>query len=262
MKMEQRDVNFEVMTNTYELSHTSEILKNSLNYSISNQFIVYDDDIVEVMPNSGNSSIIVSRKRSFEAASYYKGKKVAVLNFANNRNIGGAPYYANAQEEALCRCSTLLPCLESLEKEFYLYHKELIQNKRMDNYGNDDLIYTPSVVVFKSDTLEPKILDENDWYNVDVITCAAPEMFYNYNEEKFINVATKRIKRILDIAYKQNVEVLILGAFGCGVFRNPPHIVAKIFKELLTNYDFETVEFAVYSGRDSTNYEIFKNILN
>ena len=47
--MEQRDVNFEVMTNTYELSHTSEILKNSLNYSISNQFIVYDDDIVEVI---------------------------------------------------------------------------------------------------------------------------------------------------------------------------------------------------------------------
>jgi uncharacterized protein (TIGR02452 family) len=250
------------MVDTYELCKTNDRLKQSVINSISNQFIVYETDKINYESTKGNGNILVSTKRTFEAASYYKGKRVAVLNFANNRNIGGAPYYANAQEEALCRCSTLLPCIEALEKEFYLYHKELIKSGKLDNYGNDDLIYTPSVVVFKSDTLEPKKLDESDWFSVDVITCAAPEMFYDYDEAKFRCVMSQRIKKILDVASAMKIEVLILGAFGCGVFRNPPHTVASIFKELLAKYSFETVEFAVYCGMDTANYDVFNNILS
>ena len=46
--------------------------------------------------------------------------------------------------------------------------------------GNDDLIYTPGVVVFKTDELAdiiyPKMMPEEDWYLVNVITSAAPEL--------------------------------------------------------------------------------------
>ncbi len=52
----------------------------------------------------------------------------------------------------------------------------------------------------------------------------------------------------------------MLGAFGCGAFRNPPEIVADIFNSLIRNYSFETVEFAVYCKNDKTNFETFKRI--
>ena len=44
---------------------------------------------------------------------------------------------------------------------------------------NDDIIYTPSVTVFKSDTANPALLTEEEWYDVDVITCAAPNLREN-----------------------------------------------------------------------------------
>ena len=75
------------------------------------------------------------------------------------------------------------------------------------------------------------------------------------------SILKSRIKRILDVAYLNNKEVLILGAYGCGAFHNPPEVVSKIFKELLANYDFEIVEFAVYTFDDTTNYDIFKNVI-
>ena len=73
---------------------------------------------------------------------------------------------------------------------------------------------------------------------------------------------TERIKRILDVAAKENVEVLILGAFGCGAFCNPPEIVADIFASLIRNYNFETVEFAVFCRNDMRNFEVFDAALS
>ena len=62
---------------------------------------------------------VVFGKRTLEAAKYYKGKKVAVLNFANSHFIGGAPFSAGAQDESICRCSTLYPCLQAMCEVFY-----------------------------------------------------------------------------------------------------------------------------------------------
>ncbi len=54
------------------------------------------------------AKIVISHKRTYEAASSYKGKKVAVLNFASASNPGGGVVKgSSAQEECLCRCSSL-----------------------------------------------------------------------------------------------------------------------------------------------------------
>ncbi len=58
-------------------------------------------------------------------------------------------------------------------------------------------------------------------------------------------------------------EVLILGAFGCGAFRNPPEIVAKVFNTVMQDYlyHFDSIEYAVYhTEREAANYEAFKKI--
>ena len=67
-----------------------------------------------------------------------------------------------------------------------------------------------------------------------------------------------RIKRILDVASVEKVQALILGAFGCGAFNNPPEIVADVFADMIRNYDFETVEFAVFCYKETTNFDVFE----
>ena len=125
------------------------------------------------------------------------------------------------------------------------------------------MIYTPKVVVFKSDESAPVLLNCKDRFEVDIITCAAPVIYSNYDSDKYEKVMTSRIKRILEVAKKEKVEVLILGAFGCGAFNNPPEVVARIFKEMLQKYHFEKVEFAVFCREKSPsdNYNVFKDII-
>ena len=107
-------------------------------------------------------------------------------------------------------------------------------------------------------------MEDNDYYYVDVITSAAPDLaikFYDWAEYR--TLMYNRLKKIIQVAKKENVEVLILGAYGCGAFHNPPEIIASLFKELLNEYHFDTVEFAVYCNNDDkfSNYNVFKNIL-
>lgn len=251
--------NFEVMTDTQKQYTENQELKEAVKESISRQYMVSHEEVISLPAiDNRETNYITSGKRSFEAAKGYKGKKVAVLNFANNHFIGGSPFYAGAQEESLCRCSTLLPCLEAMRIPFYNKHIDDYEKGIIDFMGNDDLIYTPDVVVFKTDErtdlIYPKMMPHDEWYKVDVITCAAPDFSRgqhlprNYEEQ-----ITSRIKKILDVACKERVEVLILGAWGCGAFKNPSEIVARVFHTLLQNYDFETVEFALDTCGDVSN---------
>ena len=261
-----RSLNHFVMDNTQRLCEAIPELCQAVQSSISAQYIVFENgtDDKDKGSDGPSESIVISRKRSFEAASAYKGKKIAVLNFANNHSVGGSPWSAGAQEECLCRISTLYPCIHTEYESFYKHHQDLYRQGKIDHYGNDDLIYTPGVVVFKSDESAPKLLKKEDWYSVDVITCAAPQLRYFDPREKprFVSEMGMRIQKILQTAKKEGVEVLILGAFGCGAFSNPPDIVAELFKENLKLYHFETIEFAVYDrSQVGGNYDVFKRII-
>ena len=62
----------------------------------------------------------------------------------------------------------------------------------------------------------------------------------------------------------RNIRNLVLGAFGCGAFKNNPEVVAKAYKEVLKEFDgyFENIEFAIYCSKyDTQNYIIFKKVL-
>lgn len=254
-----RELNREVMTDTMHCCESMPVLMEAVKNSIENQYMVSEEDnIDQPVPQEVHTKYIVSGKRSFEAAKGYSGKKIAVLNYANNHSIGGAPYSAGAQEESLCRCSTLLPCLMAMKKPFYLRHYYQYRAKEMDHMGNDDLIYTPDVVVFKTDErtdpVYPKMMQSEEWYRVNVITCAAPMLFGgNARPDNYQQIIRSRIKKILDVTAKEGNEVVILGAWGCGAFRNPIEIVSKAFVELIRNYDFEIVEFALASRNDVRN---------
>ena len=254
-----RNIHRNVMLDTLHQYETVPELVEAVKNSISLQYMVAQEDAVDVAPvESSNTQYVVSGKRSFEAAKGYHGKKVAVLNFANNHSIGGAPFSAGAQEEPLCRCSTLLPCLQAMKETFYERHIRLYDEGKLDYMGNDDIIYTTDVIVFKTDErtdpVWPQMMPREDWYKVDVITCAAPELWFGHRRpEDYEAQITRRIKRILDVAANAGAEVLILGKWGCGAFRNPIDVVARAFRTLLKNYNFEIVEFALATRGDINN---------
>ena len=131
-----RNINRNVMLDTQHQYETVPELVAAVEDSISHQHMVAQEDTVDVAPAENSSTqYVVSGKRSFEAAKGYSGKKVAVLNFANNHSIGGAPFSAGAQEESLCRCSTLLPCLKAMRETFYERHIKLYEAGKLDHMG-------------------------------------------------------------------------------------------------------------------------------
>lgn len=277
-----REDNIVIFEDTKRLYSTNPRLKESIQRSLKEQEMFREDAPVPIGKKrvyDKDACIIVSQKRSFEAAQYYayQEKKVCVLNFASATNPGGGVERgSSAQEEALCRISTLFPNLSDgrMMKNFYIPHRI-----SRDPLHNDDTIYTPNVVVFKSDTGYPKELDEKRWYKVDVITTAAPnlrqrpsnrmnpgdgDMAVDISREELLALHEKRIHRILEIASEKGNEVIILGAFGCGAFSNPPEVVAEAMKREIEKFrkNFETIEAAVYcSPRDDSNYQVFKRVL-
>lgn len=248
-----RKINREVMTDTKKQCQTHPDLIKSIQDSVASQFMVsHEDNIDQEASQVCETEYIVKGGRSFAMSQQWAvaGMKVAVLNFANNHSIGGAPYSAGAQEESLCRCSTLHSCLEDMRQEFYQKHIDLYEAHKIDYMGNDDLIYTPNVCVFKTDEqtdpIYPKMMPRDQWYYVDVITCAAPELWHgNRKPADYESQINSRIKKIVDVAWKQKVEVLVLGAWGCGAFKNPEDVVARLFHEHLRRYDFKKVIFAM-----------------
>lgn len=264
-----RDENIEVFKDTERLCRTNAALVEAIKNSSENQKVYLEKDAVICEKNrfSDTARIVISKKRSFEAAAGYNGQSIVVHNFASASNPGGGVVNgSSAQEECLCRCSTLYFNLieKPIMEAFYFPHRAA-----HNPLHNDDVIYTPQVVIFKSDTSCPQLLEEAEWQKVNVITCAAPNL-RNFPAGSYISdkdlqaLHEKRARRILDLAAAGENEVVILGAFGCGAFANPPELVAAAYKNMLADYmhAFKTIEFAVYCAPwDQGNYEVFKEIL-
>lgn len=283
--LDRREINANIFEDTEKMYKSHKVLKEAVAESIREQKLICDYEEVEVKPIAKMSfteeeyQIIVSGKRTLEAAEPYvkQGKKVCVLNFASATNPGGGVRNgSSAQEEAICRCSTLYPCLNTKEmwEGFYAPHR----NAHNPLYNND-CIYTPNVKVFKSDINFPQSLPENEWWDVNVITCAAPNLREvpsnrmnpcagdkkaEISIEELRELLKTRVERIFKVALANETEVLVLGAFGCGAFRNPPRVVAEVFKEYTEKYGqyFEVIEYAVFhTEREKGNYEAFRDVM-
>ena len=280
-----REENIEVFNDTEKLCKSNPRLLASVKKATSGQKLFLEGTpiparnraVAEMAIYADPANVVVSSKRTYEAAAAYKGQRVAVLNFASASNPGGGVVTgAGAQEECLCRCSGLYFSLNTPDMwaGFYEPHR-----RAHDPIHNDDIIFTPQVTVFKTDTATPRLMPEAEWYDVDVITCAAPNLrerpTNRYNtgvgdrqalltDKELLALHEKRLRRILDVAVSEGCETIILGAFGCGAFQNNPEVVALANRNVIGDYlrGFRTIEYAVYcSPHDDRNFKIFKRVL-
>lgn len=225
------------------------------NIHIENKILPLPDANVEVVEGT-----------TFDVAKRYaaKGKKVAVLNFANPHNPGGGVERgAMAQEECLCRSSNLYQCLTLVTANLEYYEYNI---KYTDYFFSDRILYSDRITVFKDDSIVPVMLPEEEWFTVSVLTCAAPYMGKrtDIDYERLKRVFKGRIRNIFEVALDNNVDTLILGAFGCGAFKNPPRLVAEAFDEVMQEkYKglFSNIIFAIKkTSLNCPNYNAFKEV--
>jgi uncharacterized protein (TIGR02452 family) len=177
-------------------------------------------------------------------------ENILVLNFASAKNAGGGFLGgASAQEESIARASGLYPCLLK-EKEYYEFHRG--QDTCL---YSDYMIYSPAVPVLKDE--DGKVLAQP--VPVSVVTSPAanagairnnePE-----NEQLIVPVMKLRTDKLLALCAAYKHEVLVLGAWGCGVFRNDPEVIAQLFHEALSGRFknvFRKVVFAVKTNKEA-----------
>ena len=239
--------------------HHSEMLKkfNEETKNSVKHTVIYDADNAGMFTknspaNRTYADPIVDNIDSVSACFEYENGKTAVLNFASYTLPGGMYMEGSmAQEEALCHASNLYEVLSNLP-DYYEYNNS---HKNKALYTNRGL-YSPDVCFF------------NEFGNMkkyDVITVAAPnktaymQYINNATEEQNDQALKSRIHFIKQIALENDVETLILGAYGCGVFGQDPHLVAQCFKEEFDGSGISTVYAIIDKGSHEKegNFAIF-----
>lgn len=208
------------------------------------------DTQIEVTPES---SMTAARRLLTEATP----GPVAVLNFASARNVGGGYLRgARAQEEDLCRVSALYTTLLRAA-DYYAAHRA-----SFDAFYSHRVIYSPDVPVFRDE--HHALLEEP--YPISFLTSPAPNTGAVDRDRRPDAPAllAERAARVLAVAAHHRRRRLVLGAWGCGVFRNDPAHVAAAFHNLLTGRGtftgaFDQVTFAVLDrGAGRQNLPAFR----
>lgn len=265
-----REKNVEIFKDTIERCSSNSILQKAIVESINKGFVQEKAVGRKFEKKFENTHIEAAPLKTTVAARIAKMKNqtsgVCMLNFASATHPGGGVERgASTQEENMCRCTTLYPVISN--KKFYnnFYRK----HKGGTSAYTETCIYTPGILIIK---------DENaydckpfyDFWEVDVVTCAAPNLrsFYMTNSEQ-LEAHIKRANNIMEATAKNGNDILIVGAFGCGAFRNNPEVVATAWKTAIqANFDkvFSQIIFAIPYSEDwdeekRKNYEVFKRVL-
>ncbi|MDR6718870.1 uncharacterized protein (TIGR02452 family) [Paenibacillus sp. 2003] len=171
---------------------------------------------------------------------------VVCLNFASAKNPGGGFLGGSqAQEESLARATGLYPCIAQMD-EMYEYNR-----KQRSALYSDYMIYSPRVPVIRDD--EDRLLDKfyvSSFITAPAVNAGVVKERGEADDLQIESVMKERIRYILDVAVANGHRTIVLGAYGCGVFRNEPAVVAKYFHDVLVGEaykdSFERIVFAVY----------------
>lgn len=196
------------------------------------------------------ASVDVTGETTLEAARRLVScspEPVLCLNFASAKNPGGGFLSgAQAQEESLARAS-LLYASQLVGREMYEH------NRRFgSNLYSDYMIYSPAVPVFRDEAGEPLA----EPFRVSFLTAAAVNAgaIKEHERAQVDEVMSRRTAFVHAVAARHGYRRLVLGAWGCGVFRNEPTRVAGWFRDCLNGAfqgAFSEVVFAVYDRSDN-----------
>ncbi len=191
---------------------------------------------------------VIGRDCLYVAEEFVKqGKRVALLNMASAKQPnGGVRENTQAQEEDVSRRTGLVHAIAPKERDG-------LQTNCYPLQGISGL-YSPAVPVFRAGGDRDYAFLERP-FNIDVITVAALKRPNGSGALSPAEIASTRklITLQLQMAADQGVRVLVLSAFGCGAYNNPPAQIAKIYEEELQNFTgmFDAVVFAIIDDKNA-----------
>ena len=184
-----------------------------------------------------------------------KGFKVSVLNFANgDRPCAGYKMSGNTQEEDIFRRTNIM---STLVADLYPFGSAVVTSPDVtifkDRHGKD--LQTPVKVniISAAALVCPKQMAIRDQL---YLTTGQTDK-YDFANQTDIDTTTDCVRLIL--AEAERSEVLITGAWGCGVFCNPEYGLIKIWNAQLAKLGPKYTVFAIPTG--GTNHQIFKKYI-
>ena len=215
----------------------------------------------------GGTKVIVECNDCLVAAERLvkEGYSPVLLNFASAGHPGGGVETgARAQEETICRRSTLTRSIYTFDPKYAArYGYPLQDGNRYPIVYDFCAIYSPNVTVFREGL--DCLLMENP-YDVAVVTCAALNLNGKYDikltpdghmPKAAVDITRNKIRTVFRIGLTYDHDALVLGAFGCGAFKNPPAEIARLFHEVMEETEFKNkfmlITFAIIEDHNSNN---------
>ena len=238
---------------------------------LSDVTVILPDDLdkledIDPVTTSNHCKLDCQNVDTFSMVRILKSKgviNIIALNLASPTNPGGGVRRgAKAQEEDLCRKSSLLFSLESQAAKVYYDY-----NRKANTFmGTSAMMITPKVEIIRDDN--GRFLPEP--VETSVLTCAAPKLVKGekLNMKNYRSLVYNRIGYMLTVLAHQGFKNLVLGAWGCGAYGNDAAIISDLFKASIVNskykgysYNevFDSITFAVLDKTDSQyNFKQFK----
>ena len=194
-----------------------------------------------------------------------EGYNPVLLNFASAGHPGGGVARgARAQEETICRRSTLTRSIYSFDPKYaYRYHYPLQPGNHYPIVSEFSAVYSPAVTVFR-EGIDCLFMEEP--YDVAVVTCAALNLGGKYPikltpdghmPQRAVDITRNKIRTVFRIGLTYGHDALVLGAFGCGAFKNPPAEIARLFHEVMEEPEFKDkyrlITFSIIDVHNSNN---------
>lgn len=245
-KAENKKRKIEIYKNTLELCKNNHHLKTQTISSIEKTAsYLQDSKFLDIHYNqhAKTMNVIVSNKKFLDAACEYslKGQRVAVVNLSKDLEF---------EDNGLYCCTNLFPVLNSIQ-----------ENKKQ--IFKEELYYIPQITVFKTSTQYPRLLNEDQWFNIDVISNSSFELKNDtYKDNELYKYYEFKWHQILDIATLKKRDVVVIKDFGCKQSNiELIQIISKALRNILKDYKntFKTIEFAFDGINCEEVYSILKN---
>ena len=201
-----------------------------------------------------NKDCVLAAKALIDA-----GYNPAMLNLADLYTPGGlVEYGSGAQEENLCRRSNLVQSLYQFSEGRVREYPGLGLKPSKAQYPMDERfggVYSGIVTFFRGPEDQGSMLEARP-YNIPVISVAAlsgpriDDKGMMFRPEA--DITLDKMRTILRIGLDNGHDSLVLSAFGCGAFANPPAHIAKLFHQVMEDDEFadcyRLIDFAILDG--------------
>lgn len=288
---ERNLLNKEVFENTVDIvnqkmyhSFSGKVVSLDISDRISSGSSLYDTEIMisRIIGPTKEPLISVVQMDCLECAHtiFEEYGEVCVLNNASSRYPGGSVIYGpGAQEEYLCKCSNYYQGLFKFgisDKIYgqYVSGMSAVRYPLDENFGG---CYVPNVTVFRDSLEYGYRLIDIPW-SINIIAVPAipnPKLRCIPHNDMFlsdidISISLDKIRTIFKIAILQKQQNLVLTAWGCGAYGNPPKDIATLFRQVLIEEEyqmyFDNIVFAIArasnSKENNINFEMFSKVFN